>query len=85
MRRVDPCRIRDGVCADGLPDGCCLCDEHRAGRPCRRKSLGCKLHFCQLVHRNHPEFIENIESIRARAERAGFDVEVFSTFDDDDG
>lgn len=77
----DPCAFGQHVCASGLEDGCCLCEHHRAGQPCHRRSLGCKLHVCQRVREQHPGLAAGLDQIAQQAARLGLLLEVFSTLE----
>jgi hypothetical protein len=82
FRRLDPCAFRDGVCAAGLEDGCCLCDHHPPGEPCPYISLGCKLHVCEVVKERYPDLVRSLEAIQHQAAALALPLEVFSTVDD---
>ncbi len=81
-QQFDPCHFANGVCAEGERDGCCGCEGHVPGRPCRQRSLGCKLHICHDVGKRLPYFAEALKRLRAEARRRGFSVELFSTFEE---
>lgn len=78
-RQEDPCCFSNGVCAEGEPDGCCLCELHRPGRPCHRRSLGCKIHLCQEARHRHPQLAAALDRIEQEARRGGLPVELFDT------
>lgn len=82
LAAADPCAFVGDHCAAGLPDGCCLCDEHLPGEPCSRQSLGCKVHLCAWARKRHPALARALARIQRVAEAEGFSTEIFSTFDE---
>jgi hypothetical protein len=74
LKEYDPCRFKNGVCANGLKNGCCIVTcKYKSEHGCTTRCLPCKLHLCGVIGCMSTEFENGLRDIRYEYSLYGFD------------